>query len=298
MAGVKNDLLANVAASMRDSAPVPGETPPGQAPSLVRQHEGRKRLESACVIKLDRIVADPNQPRTEFDPEALGRLAESLRTRGQLQPIRVRWDDAASRYVVVVGERRWRAARMAGLESLACVVIAGNPTPEELLEDQLIENCLREDLQPIEQARAYKALLERQGVSLRVLAERLNVGHASISRALALLDLPPAIQAEVEAGRIPPATGYQISKVADPEAQAEMAREAVRGRLTRDSAQERQAPRRQSRGGRPRNWTHATARVKVTLAPLADDVSDADFDEALRAALAARRKARLKSGAA
>jgi ParB family transcriptional regulator, chromosome partitioning protein len=258
MAGVKNDLLANVAASMRDSVPVHGETPLGQPPSLVRQHEGRKRLESACVIKLDRIAADANQPRTEFDPEALGRLAESLKARGQLQPIRVRWDDDASRYVVVVGERRWRAAKLAGLESLACVVVTGNPTPEELLEDQLIENCLREDLKPIEQARAYRALLDGQGVSLRVLAERLNVGHASIARALALLDLPAEIQAEVEAGRIAPATGYQLVKVADPVEQAELAREAARGRLTRDVAERAGKPR---KGRGPAKGRKATSRV-------------------------------------
>ena len=239
MAGVKNELLANVAASMRDSVPVHGEPPGSTGSALARQHEGRRRLDSACVIKLDRIVADPAQPRTEFDHEALGRLAESLRTRGQLQPIRVRWDEVASRYVVVVGERRWRAARIAGLESLACVVVTGNPSPEELLEDQLIENCLREDLKPIEQARAYRALLDGQGVSIRVLADRLNVGHASIVRALALLDLPVEIQADVEAGRIAPATGYQIAKVADPGEQAELAREAARGRLTRDVAEVR-----------------------------------------------------------
>ena len=79
-----------------------------------RSFEGRSRLKTACEIRLDRIVADPNQPRVEFDPESLERLAASLRQRGQLQPIRVRWDEALDRYVVVVGERRWRAARLAG----------------------------------------------------------------------------------------------------------------------------------------------------------------------------------------
>ena len=79
--------------------------------------EGRKQLREACSIRLDRIIADPDQPRKEFDPEALDRLAESLRARGQLQPIRVRWDEGRGVYVVVVGERRWRAARLAGLES-------------------------------------------------------------------------------------------------------------------------------------------------------------------------------------
>ena len=142
------------------------------------------------MIRLDRIVTDPNQPRTEFDPESLARLATSLRERGQLQPIRVRWDDTASCYVVVVGERRLRAAQLAGLESLACVVVAGEPTAEDLLEDQLVENCLREDLKPIEQAKAYKSLMASRGLSTRQLAERLQIGAASVAKALALLDTP------------------------------------------------------------------------------------------------------------
>ena len=140
MATTKTDMLSNVASSMRER---PGVSPgSADAPSsLARRSEGWKRLEAAAVIRLDRIVADPNQPRMEFDPESLARLATSLRERGQLQPIRVRWDDTASRYVVVVGERRWRAAQLAGLESLACVVVAGEPTAEDLLEDQLVENA-------------------------------------------------------------------------------------------------------------------------------------------------------------
>ena len=131
MATTKNDMLSNVASSMRER---PGAFPRNaEAPSsLARRSEGWKRLEAAAVIRLDRIVADPNRPRMGLIPSPR-RLATSLRECGQLQPIRVRWDDTASRYVVVVGERRWRAAQLAGLESLACVVVAGEPTAEDLL---------------------------------------------------------------------------------------------------------------------------------------------------------------------
>src|SRR4051812_25927593 len=112
MASFKQDMRAHVAGSMNDRLAVdqPGDftvnrpaTPPAKA-ALERQGDGRKRMDAACVIRLDRIVPDPGQPRTEFDPEALSRLADSLKQRGQLQPIRVRWDDATDRYVVVVGE--------------------------------------------------------------------------------------------------------------------------------------------------------------------------------------------------
>jgi ParB family chromosome partitioning protein len=268
MAGIKADMLAHVDSSMRDrtapavhgeTAPVVhGETAPARS-ALERQSEGRRRLDSAAVIRVDRIIADPNQPRAEFAPEALGRLAESLKTRGQLQPIRVRWDDAASPYVVVVGERRWRAARIAGLQSLACVVVTGDVAPEDLLEDQLIENCLREDLKPIEQARAYKSLMTKRGLSLRALAERLQVGHASISRALALLELPQEIQESVERGDIAPNTAYELSKVTDPTEQAELARDAATGTLKRDEIKARTSKPRKGRG--PAKGRQATSRV-------------------------------------
>jgi ParB family transcriptional regulator, chromosome partitioning protein len=257
-----------------------------------RSFEGRSRLKTACEIRLDRIVPDPNQPRAEFDPEALERLAASLKARGQLQPIRVRWDEALDRYVVVVGERRWRAAGMAGMSAIACVVAPGNAAPEEILEDQLIENCLREDLRPIEQAKAFRTLLSRLGISQRQLAERLQVSPPTITRALALLELPGAIQASVDSGAIAPQTAYEISKIDDAEEQAEAAAQAARGALRRDDMRTlvTKAPR-PSRAGGPKPWTHlAGGRVKVSVSPLADDVGHDEMVEALRSALAALRK--------
>lgn len=263
-----------------------------------RAFEGRSRLKAACEIRLDRIVADPNQPRVEFDAESLERLAASLRQRGQLQPIRVRWDEALDRYVVVVGERRWRAAKLAGMTAIACVVAQGTPAAEEILEDQLIENCLREDLRPIEQARAFQALLNRLGISQRQLAERLQVSPPTITRALALLDLPAAVQSSVDLGEIAPQTAYEISKLETPDAQAEAAAQAARGELRRDDLRQRvtRSPRpatgkSKGRGAQARPWVHnAGDRVRVTLTPLADDVSNDELVEALRSALATLRK--------
>jgi ParB family chromosome partitioning protein len=271
---------------------LPVEADAAAADPEARSFEGRSRLKAACEIRLDRIVADPNQPRVEFEPESLQRLAASLSQRGQLQPIRVRWDEALDRYVVVVGERRWRAAALAGMTAIACVVASGHPTPEEILEDQLIENCLREDLRPIEQARAFRTLLDRLAISQRQLAERLQVSPPTITRALALLELPEEIQSSVDAGAIAPQTAYEISKIEDARAQAEAAEEAARGRLRRDDLRERvtRAPR-GGRGGAPRPWVHQVdGRVRVTVAALADDVAHEELVEALRSALAALRK--------
>src|SRR5262245_10602659 len=151
----------------------PDDAPPATA--AADPYEGRKQLREACAIRVDRIVPDPEQPRKEFDPEALARLAESLKTRGQLQPIRVRWDQSRGGYVVVVGERRWRAAQLAGLETVTCVVVTGAPTAAELLEDQLVENALREDLKPVEQARAFRTLMRDLGLTQQQLADRLQI---------------------------------------------------------------------------------------------------------------------------
>jgi ParB family chromosome partitioning protein len=291
MATTKTDMLANIARSMQGRPDVsPGNRPdvsPGNPSSLSRRSQGYRRLESAAVIALDRIVADPNQPRTEFDPESMERLAASLRERGQLQPIRVRWDDAADRYVVVVGERRWRAARRAGLESLACVVVTGEPAAEDILEDQLVENALRDDLKPVEQARAYQSLMKSRNLSTRELAQRLRIAAGSVTKALALLNLPAEIQEDVDAGKIAAGTAYELSKVEDAGQLVTLAEEAKAGRLKRDDLTGRT---RRPRGGKPRPWVWRTERVQITVAPLTGDVSEEELTEALKSALAERKK--------
>ncbi|HMB03274.1 MAG TPA: ParB/RepB/Spo0J family partition protein [Isosphaeraceae bacterium] len=268
MAGYKNDEEArrNRLASMTDNRP----EVPATGSARPNQYQGRTQLREACSIRVDRITPDPNQPRTEFDQEAMERLAASLRERGQLQPIRVRWDEPLGLYVVVLGERRWRAARLAGLESLTCVVVAGEPTAEDLLEDQLVENALREDLKPVEQAKAYRALMTSRGLTQVQLAERLHIGQGTVAKALALLTLPGPIQASVDAGEIGPDAAYQLTKVADSGEQAELAKEAAAGLLKRDELKERTRTRRKGRGpGKPRKQIErvfkTTAGPKITV---------------------------------
>jgi ParB family chromosome partitioning protein len=253
-----DEARRNRLASMTDARPADEAPSPAPRPG---QFQGRTALREACLIRLDRIVADPNQPRVEFDADSLERLGKSLKERGQLQPIRVRWNEADGFYVVVIGERRWRAARLAGMESIACVVVPDTATPEELLEDQLIENCVREDLKPIEQPRAYKALIDSRGISQRQLAEKLRIAQATVARTLALLTLPEEIQASVDASEIGPTEAYQLSRVADPREQVRMAREARAGRLKRDDIEQRV---RATRKGKGRGAARAKAK-KVTI---------------------------------
>lgn len=195
--------------------------------------QGLTKPRDAHVIPLDRIAADPDQPRKVFDEEALRRLAESLKARGQLQPVRVRWDEELGKYVLLMGERRWRAATLAGLPALTCIVHDAPLTTDERLMVQLVENAVREDLTPIEQGRAYKALMEARGWSQRQLAEELHVGQASISRALAQLELTPEVQAMVEAGTLAASAAVKIAELSEAE-QVAAARSAVDHGLSRD----------------------------------------------------------------
>lgn len=218
-------------------APIHGVSPAAPRPVPGRM-QGLVRSRDAAEIAVDRIAPDPAQPREDFDPEALERLADSLRTRGQLQPIRVRWDDATDRYVLIMGERRWRAARMAGLASLSCVIADAPASEGELLALQLIENALREDLRPIEQARAFRTLMDCNGWSARELARELAIAQPNVVRALALLDLPEAVREQVERGTLAPSVAYEVSKLDDPDAQRAMAERVVAEGLTRDGAAE------------------------------------------------------------
>ncbi len=248
MAGFKanEEARRNRIASMTDAEP-PAE--PAAVPRA-NQFQGRTQLREACLIRLERIVADPNQPRGEFDADALERLASSLKQRGLLQPIRVRWDEANQQYVIVIGERRWRAAKLAGMESMACIVVPGTATPEEILEDQLVENCLREDLKPVEQARAYQSLMHRLGLSQRALAEKLDVSQGQIMQSLKLLELPDPIRESIDEGKIAPSIGYEIAKVADPEQQMELAEQVARGAAGRAEIRDRTV-----KAPRPKRWS-------------------------------------------
>ena len=289
---LKASLGANIQESM-GSVLLDGageEAPAGLAANPLDRYQGLQRVKGAFQIPPDRLAPDPNQPRKEFAPESLEQLAQSMKERGQLQPIRVRWDATLEWWVIIAGERRWRAAVSAGLPTVTAVEASGPLTDEEILEEQLIENCLREDLKPIEQANAYQTLLTGRGLSQRQLAERLRISQATIARSLAMLSLPDEIQASVECGELAPNAAYQLSKIADPAEQQQLARASIEGRLKRDDLNERTRTPRPAAGGKPQPWIHTTERVKVILSPLAEEVSEEDLTAALRSALKVRTK--------
>jgi ParB family chromosome partitioning protein len=208
------------------------------APSTPARLQGLVKVKNVAEVPRDRIAPDPDQPREEFDPDSIARLAESLKATGQLQPIRVAWREEQGRYTIIAGERRWRAAEVAGMPTVACIIHDGLPSPAELLVMQIIENLQREDLRPLEQAKAFRRLMEINGWSARQLARELSLTQSSVARALALLDLPGPVQDLVEQGTLPAATACEVSRLEQPEDQVEIATQIVSERLTRDEAAE------------------------------------------------------------
>ncbi len=154
---------------------------------------------AVMTIPLARLYPNPDQPRKTFDEEALGELARSIEERGIIQPILAEADEQ-DRYMIIAGERRWRAAKLAGLTVVP--VLSGTFSAEEKLEIALIENIQRQDLSPLEEARAYQDLLENIGLSQDELARRLGKSRPAIANSLRLLKLPETIQEQVNRGEI------------------------------------------------------------------------------------------------
>jgi ParB family chromosome partitioning protein len=153
---------------------------------------------AAVELPIDSIVRNPNQPRKDFSDKALRELAASLGQSGVLQPVVVR--RLGDGYQLVVGERRWRAAKLAGLTRIPAVI--RETTDAQSMELALVENLLREDLNPMEEAEAYQRLLAEFGWTQEELAQRVQRDRSSIANCLRLLKLPELIQADLRANRL------------------------------------------------------------------------------------------------
>lgn len=163
------------------------------------QATGVTDLTSAKVIDLDRIVPDPDQPRRTFDTERLEELAASISTEGVLQPIAVRFDDDLGHYVIVHGERRWRASKLAGLRSIPAVV--REVPAERRLVQQLMENVVRDDLNAVDRAAALRALRSQLGEpSWDIVAEAVGIKRSRLFQLLGTEKLPAAVQEDIRSG--------------------------------------------------------------------------------------------------
>ena len=168
------------------SALIPGPEAPEGAPEGIQ------------YCPTDQIHANPDQPRKHFDQEALDALAETIKEKGILQPLLIR--KIGSHYELIAGERRLRAAKMAGVEKVP--VIIREVEESESLELSMLENIQREDLNPIEEATAYREMLQRLNITQEVLAQKMGKDRSSIANAIRLLQLPREIQEDITAGEL------------------------------------------------------------------------------------------------
>ena len=200
-------------------------------------------------LPVDSIVANPRQPRKTFDNNSLQDLSHSMRRSGVLQPVVVRRH--GQQFELVVGERRWRAAKMAGLSHIPAVV--REATDAETLELALVENLLREDLNPMEEAEAYQRLLTEFAWTQEELGQRVGKERSSVANCLRLLKLPELIQADLRAGRLTMGHARALLSLGSPAEQLKLREEILAHswsvRATEEGVQrkQRQAPRRAGR---------------------------------------------------
>ena len=169
------------------------------------------------------------QPRKRFDPETLADLAESIRTHGIIQPLTVR-RLSSGYYQIIAGERRWRAAKLAGLSEVPAVIIEADD--RRVMELGLIENLQREDLNPMEEALGYQALVQDYGLTQEEAAQRVGKSRPAVANAMRLLALPDAIQALLEEGKLSAGHGRAILSVPDSALQKKLAQKVVQEGLS------------------------------------------------------------------
>lgn len=154
---------------------------------------------NSLFLPISQVESCSSQPRKQFDPDALSDLADSIRQHGIIQPLTVRKLQSGY-YQIIAGERRWRAAKMAGLREVPAVVIEADD--RKAMELAMIENLQREDLNPIEEAEGYKALTEQYGLTQEETAARVGKSRSAVANAMRLLRLSPAVRTLVESGKL------------------------------------------------------------------------------------------------
>jgi ParB family transcriptional regulator, chromosome partitioning protein len=223
----------------------------GLAAILSVSEAGEREGAELRELAVELVAPNPDQPRKRFDEEALQALAESVKERGVVQPVLVRPRPGGT-YELVAGERRWRAARLAGLETLPALVQQRDDA--QSLEVALIENMAREDLNPIEAAHAVAALVEELGLTREEVGRRVGRSRVAVSNLLRLLDLPDEALALVEDGSLTEGHGRALLLADDHADRRRLARGAVEGgwsvRVVEQRAREANAPSRAAKRGR------------------------------------------------
>jgi ParB/RepB/Spo0J family partition protein len=181
------------------------------------------------IVPVDRIDSNPQQPRLAFNQETLDELTASIREHGVLQPILVR-PMGPNRYQLVAGERRWRASKQAGLETIPALI--EDIDDDTALEISIIENLQREDISPLDEAAMYDRMVREHGYSIRKLADKLGKDKGYLENRLRLADAPPEIRELVSLRKDTLSHAYELMKVQDPKKRRKLADQVARGELT------------------------------------------------------------------
>lgn len=233
-------LGKGLSALLRDfppaAEPAAAEAPPVATPApAVAPAPAPAAASGVLEVPLDLIQASPFQPRVHFEPRGLEELAQSMRTGGVVQPVVVR--SVGERYELVAGERRLRAARLAGMSRIAALV--RTLSDEQALELSLVENIQREDLNPLEQARAFERLAADFGLTQEEIAQRTGKDRATVANTMRLLRLPPEVQALLEEGKLSAGHARALLKLEDsPVLQRVLAKRMASRRLSVRQAEE------------------------------------------------------------
>ncbi|MBK5211088.1 MAG: ParB/RepB/Spo0J family partition protein [Coriobacteriia bacterium] len=179
-------------------------------------------------LPINKIEPNPDQPRTDIDEEAIAELSASVAQHGVLMPIMVR--PIGDKYQIIAGERRWRAARLAGLEKVPVVI--RNSGDAETLEIALIENLQREDLNAIEAAYGYKRLIEKHSLTQSELAERVSKSRSAVTNTLRLIDLPEEVQALLYEGKLTAGHARAVLSLPGDDARVKLANKIVENNLS------------------------------------------------------------------
>lgn len=186
-------------------------------------------LGGANEIDINLLVANPNQPRKNFDQDALNELANSIRVHGIIQPLVVNKEEDGT-YLIIAGERRYRASKIAGLDKVPCII--KNYSEKQIKEISIIENLQREDLNPIESARAIKQLMEEYKMTQEAVSERIGVSRPNIANTIRLLSLCPDVISLVENNKLSAGHARCLVPVQDYDTQVRLALSACDNKMT------------------------------------------------------------------
>lgn len=196
---------------------------------ITKQEEKRNTTaDGVSELEIDKIYPNPNQPRKHFDEEALKELASSIKIHGVIQPLVVNKENDG--YMIIAGERRWRASKQAGLSKVPVVI--KNYTEKQVKEISIIENLQREDLNPIEAARAIKQLMDEYNLTQEVVSDRIGKSRSNVANTLRLLSLYPDVIKMVEDGKLSSGHARSLVVIDDVNEQLRLAKKAVEGKLS------------------------------------------------------------------